>query len=197
MTLDGELPRRSLRARFASRSAMRPSMNSSESARSNGASPATSARSASIASRSGCQIAPAAGGGGGGATRPGPDRAAHARGGALPQLALGRLSRGRRRWRRRGCGTRRGWRRLRELLQLVEGVVEGLLTHRATITAGVVDIELQCPYCGEWVVVFVDPGGGVEQTYVEDCPDVLPAVDRPCTRGGARRLAVGLVRQDD
>ena len=32
------------------------------------------------------------------------------------------------------------------------------------------DIELQCPYCGEWVVVFVDPGGGVEQTYVEDCP---------------------------
>ena len=32
------------------------------------------------------------------------------------------------------------------------------------------DSEVQCPYCGEWVTIFVDPGGGEIQTYVEDCP---------------------------
>lgn len=26
-----------------------------------------------------------------------------------------------------------------------------------------------CPYCGEAVEVALDPGGGVEQSYVEDC----------------------------
>lgn len=32
------------------------------------------------------------------------------------------------------------------------------------------DIEIECPYCGELVTIFIDPGGGAEQTYVEDCP---------------------------
>ncbi|HEX7623023.1 MAG TPA: CPXCG motif-containing cysteine-rich protein [Anaeromyxobacteraceae bacterium] len=32
------------------------------------------------------------------------------------------------------------------------------------------DSEIQCPYCGEWVTIFVDPGGGSVQSYVEDCP---------------------------
>jgi hypothetical protein len=32
------------------------------------------------------------------------------------------------------------------------------------------DHEIECPYCGEWVTIFVDPGGGDSQTYVEDCP---------------------------
>lgn len=27
-----------------------------------------------------------------------------------------------------------------------------------------------CPYCGEPSEVAVDPGGGAQQTYVEDCP---------------------------
>jgi transposase-like protein len=31
-------------------------------------------------------------------------------------------------------------------------------------TAGVV-----CPYCGEEVTVLLDPGGGRDQAYVEDC----------------------------
>ena len=26
-----------------------------------------------------------------------------------------------------------------------------------------------CPYCGEEVAISIDPSGGVEQTYVEDC----------------------------
>jgi hypothetical protein len=30
--------------------------------------------------------------------------------------------------------------------------------------------ELSCPYCGETVAISVDPTGGAEQEYVEDCP---------------------------
>jgi len=29
--------------------------------------------------------------------------------------------------------------------------------------------EVACPYCGEVTTVGVDPGGGNEQSYVEDC----------------------------
>lgn len=30
--------------------------------------------------------------------------------------------------------------------------------------------EASCPYCGEGVLLRLDPGGGVRQQYVEDCP---------------------------
>jgi len=41
-----------------------------------------------------------------------------------------------------------------------------------------VDFEVECPYCGEWQTIFIDPSGGESQTYVEDCqvccqPNVL------------------------
>ena len=29
--------------------------------------------------------------------------------------------------------------------------------------------HVSCPYCGEIVELFVDPGGGSSQQYVEDC----------------------------
>jgi len=53
-------PRRSLATMAWSSPVTRPSMNSSESEMSNGASPEMSARKASMASRSGCQTAPSA-----------------------------------------------------------------------------------------------------------------------------------------
>lgn len=28
---------------------------------------------------------------------------------------------------------------------------------------------VQCPYCGEWIDVYVDTGGAADQDYVEDC----------------------------
>lgn len=28
---------------------------------------------------------------------------------------------------------------------------------------------LTCPYCGEPIDTYPDPGGGEEQTYIEDC----------------------------
>ena len=31
-------------------------------------------------------------------------------------------------------------------------------------------VLLQCPYCGEYVELNIDGGGGVQQEYVEDCP---------------------------
>jgi endogenous inhibitor of DNA gyrase (YacG/DUF329 family) len=58
------------------------------------------------------------------------------------------------------------------------------------------DIEVECPYCGEAVTIFVDPGGGEAQEYVEDCPAccrpwAVHAVEEE--RGG---FAVALARQD-
>ena len=29
-------------------------------------------------------------------------------------------------------------------------------------------IDIECPYCGEWIVLFVDASAG-EQQYIEDC----------------------------
>jgi hypothetical protein len=60
-----------------------------------------------------------------------------------------------------------------------------------------VDFEIECPYCGEWVSIVVDPGGGASQTYVEDCavccqPFLVRAVEEE--PGG---FAVGVSRQDD
>jgi len=31
------------------------------------------------------------------------------------------------------------------------------------------EAEVACPYCGEMVVIGLDPGGGASQEYVEDC----------------------------
>jgi hypothetical protein len=32
------------------------------------------------------------------------------------------------------------------------------------------DVVVTCPYCGEANAILLDPGGGAEQEYVEDCP---------------------------
>ena len=31
-------------------------------------------------------------------------------------------------------------------------------------------LDLQCPYCGQSVELFIDLGGDSRQAYVEDCP---------------------------
>jgi Cysteine-rich CPXCG len=58
------------------------------------------------------------------------------------------------------------------------------------------EAEVECPYCGERVTLFVDPGGGPAQTYVEDCPVccrpwLVHAVEEE--PGG---YAVGVTRED-
>ena len=59
------------------------------------------------------------------------------------------------------------------------------------------DFDVECPYCGELVTIFIDPTGGETQTYVEDCPVccrpwLVHAVEEE--PGG---YAVGVARQDD
>ena len=59
------------------------------------------------------------------------------------------------------------------------------------------DFEIECPYCGELVTIFVDPTGGDEQTYVEDCPVCC----RPWTIHAREEepggFAVAVARQDE
>lgn len=45
------------------------------------------------------------------------------------------------------------------------------LDHAFPLGDGVAETEawVLCPYCGAEVEVLLDPGGGVEQRYVEDC----------------------------
>jgi hypothetical protein len=59
------------------------------------------------------------------------------------------------------------------------------------------DFEVECPYCGEWVTIFIDPGGGAEQRYVEDCPVCCrpwTVVAREEEPGG---FGVAVARQDE
>jgi transposase-like protein len=37
------------------------------------------------------------------------------------------------------------------------------------VASGVDAVRSRCPYCGASVDLLVDPGGGAEQRYVEDC----------------------------
>ena len=59
----------------------------------------------------------------------------------------------------------------------------------ADIEAGVV-----CPYCGEAVSIAIDPGSGVSQAYVEDCPVCCQPwqVDVRYHRDGSASVVVSL-----
>ena len=59
------------------------------------------------------------------------------------------------------------------------------------------DFEVECPYCGEWVVVFVDPGGGAEQSYVEDCAVCCMPMTVHAREEEPGGFAVAVGRQDD
>ncbi len=54
--------------------------------------------------------------------------------------------------------------------------------------AGGMDIEIECPYCGESVTIFVDPGRRRDAVLRGGLSGLLPPVARPCARGGAGRL---------
>lgn len=66
---------------------------------------------------------------------------------------------------------------------LGDGVVEG-------------SVEAACPYCGEVVEVLVDPGGGEQQQYVEDC-EVCCRPWRVTLRWNGETPSVELAREDD
>jgi Cysteine-rich CPXCG len=60
-----------------------------------------------------------------------------------------------------------------------------------------VDYDAECPGCGAWVVIFIDPGAGERQEFEETCPEcgaiwtVVAVEEEP---GG---FAVGVARRED
>jgi putative FmdB family regulatory protein len=64
-------------------------------------------------------------------------------------------------------------------------------------TISLVDYEAQCPYCGEPVMVFVDPSDGQDQTYIEDCPLCCRPWTIHAVARAAGEYAVSLEREGD
>jgi hypothetical protein len=58
-------------------------------------------------------------------------------------------------------------------------------------------MDVTCPYCGETVSVALDPGGGPEQRYVEDCPVCCRPMELLVRRLGDGELTVNAARADD
>ncbi len=54
---------------------------------------------------------------------------------------------------------------------LPDSELEAELDRDFPLGDGTADTEttVGCPYCGESVVIAIDPGGGASQEYVEDC----------------------------
>ena len=59
------------------------------------------------------------------------------------------------------------------------------------------EAEVACPYCGEVVVVVLDPGSGAEQEYVEDCPVCCRPWQVTVHFNGAGQADVSLVAEDE
>ena len=51
------------------------------------------------------------------------------------------------------------------------GPMDDMLDEDSSLGDGVADTEaeVQCPYCGEIVIIALDPDGGPVSDYVEDC----------------------------
>jgi ribosomal protein S27E len=59
------------------------------------------------------------------------------------------------------------------------------------------DYEVECPGCGAFFTVFVDPRGGDEQVLSAECPEcrrVLTLLAKEEERGG---FAIGLAQRDE
>ena len=59
------------------------------------------------------------------------------------------------------------------------------------------EVQPMCPYCGEWIDLYADPGGSRSQRYVEDCSVCCRPIDVSVELdddGGARFV---LRRSDD
>lgn len=53
-----------------------------------------------------------------------------------------------------------------------------------------------CPYCGEENEIYVDPGGGPRQDYVEDCPVCCRPWQVTVRFGSSGELTVELTAED-
>ena len=59
------------------------------------------------------------------------------------------------------------------------------------------EIEVDCPYCGEPLELSVDESGGATQTYVEDCAVCCQPMEVLVEIGGEDDVSVSVRRFDD
>ena len=59
------------------------------------------------------------------------------------------------------------------------------------------EIEVDCPYCGEPLELWVDQSGGVSQKYVEDCAVCCQPMEVLIEIGGEDDVSVSVRRFDD
>lgn len=59
------------------------------------------------------------------------------------------------------------------------------------------EVESQCPYCGEGITVWIDPGGGGRQRYVEDCSVCCRPIEIAAWADEDGDFAVSTQRDDD
>jgi hypothetical protein len=60
-----------------------------------------------------------------------------------------------------------------------------------------VEIEVDCPYCGEPLELVVDETGGTTQKYVEDCAVCCQPMEVLVEVGGEDDVSVSVRRFDD
>jgi hypothetical protein len=58
------------------------------------------------------------------------------------------------------------------------------------------ELETNCPYCGEWITLVVDEGGGSDQHYIEDC-EVCCQPMQVHLSGDDNEYSVEVTRTDD
>ena len=58
-------------------------------------------------------------------------------------------------------------------------------------------VDVECPYCGETVPIFVDTGGGASQRYIEDCSVCCRPMELSVLDDGNGEVTVVAHRADD
>ena len=59
------------------------------------------------------------------------------------------------------------------------------------------EVEVNCPYCGETISVWVDAGGGAAQRYVEDCSVCCCLIELSVFQDENGELEVGVACTDE
>lgn len=59
------------------------------------------------------------------------------------------------------------------------------------------EATVACPYCGEEISLWIDPGGGAEQAYVQDCDVCCRPIEVRAVEEEANGFAVYVMRSDE
>jgi hypothetical protein len=59
------------------------------------------------------------------------------------------------------------------------------------------ELEIDCPYCGEAIAIWVDAGGGGAQQYVEDCSVCCRPIELSVAEGEDGEPVVSAQRGDE